>query len=98
MKLISGVDYDVWVVMPTRRLMRCTMVYCGGSMVDNNGHHVAFGNWCKGLWPNRLTICSMSKHRTVIIPIPGTGRSDGCTFTDDGEIVRKGEPYATVAR
>ena len=59
MILVSGVQYRVSVLMPTKsrewkdyRTMQSIMTYCGGSQVDNDGHHIAGGVWAKGKHPN----------------------------------------------
>ena len=54
MKLIGNVVYRVTIRMPSGAYMNSHLTYCGGSVVDNEGHHISGGVWAypKGNGPD----------------------------------------------
>lgn len=111
MILIGNVTYDVWVVFPSGRWYRVAMTYCGGSIVDHEGHHLALGVWSKRLHENehRFHTVQFGSERvenrppTLVIPISGTGRLSGNIWLDsenkrvknDGKDDRLGPRYGS---
>ena len=83
MKLICGVTYDVAVIMPSGKIMTTPMQYCGGSWVEKDGSHIAFGIWAKGNYPRRKQFGKKRNHNNFI-PVPGTGRTEQNKYDDEG--------------
>lgn len=64
MNLICGKEYRVGVVMrrpetvtdpfALRHIVECSIVYCGGSSVDKEGHHVCGGVWADTRLDHRI--------------------------------------------
>jgi hypothetical protein len=67
MRLLGSCDYLVTIVLhvdhkkdkygietyPKIHCMTCRLLYCGGSQIDENGHHIAGGVWCKEYAPSK---------------------------------------------
>lgn len=77
MILVGGVTYDICIPTTDHNSVTLSAVYCGGSVVDSNGHHVGGGVWMV----HNIRVSGWARQ---IIPMPESGRTDYCRYDDNG--------------
>lgn len=62
MVLMGNKDYLVTIVTNRhkRTCMTVKLTYCGGSFVDEQGHHIGGGVWAKGRHPLVRYFCDLN--------------------------------------